>query len=390
MSRPGLAGVVLAAGEGRRLRPLTEHLPKALVEVGGRPLLDGALERLAAVAGSGPEHLAVNAHHHAEQVAARAAGRAHVSLEVPVALGTAGALAQLAPWLAGRDAAVTNADTWTADGPAALRALADGWDGARCRLLCSPAGAGRADFTGDDGAPLTYVGSCLLPAAHLARLEPRPSGLYEVLWRELGARGELDLVVTADPVVDCGTPGDLARARELAASLDGGAGPTAVVVMGVSGSGKTTVAERLAERLGWVFAEADEFHSAANLAKMTAGIPLTDEDRAPWLAAIRDWLTATAAQGRSAVVTCSALRRSYRELLRGAGARVLFLHLTGPREVLAQRMGSRTGHFMPSSLLDSQLATLQALGPDEPGAEVSIELEPEQVLEQAVRRLHLG
>ncbi len=391
----GLAGVVLAAGEGRRLRPVTEHLPKALVEVGGRALLDGALDRLAAVTGTGPERLAVNAHHHAAQVVARVGGRAHTSLEAPVALGTAGALGRLRPWLAGRDAAVTNADTWMADGPAALRALAAGWDRARCRLLCAPAGDRRPDFTAEDGAPLTYVGSCLLPAAQLARLEPVPAGLYEVLWRDLDARGELDLVVTTAPVVDCGTPGDLARARELAAAAPGSAAPpqpaepVAVVVMGVSGCGKTTVAERLAQHLGWVFAEADEFHSEANLAKMSAGTPLDDADRLPWLTAIRDWVTATGQQGRSAVVTCSALQRSYRDLLRDAGSRVLFLHLTGPREVLAERMGARTGHFMPTSLLDSQLATLQALEPDEPGAAVSIELSPDEVLRTALERLHL-
>lgn len=166
--------------------------------------------------------------------------------------------------------------------------------------------------------------------------------------------------------------------------------PTAVVVMGVSGSGKTTVAEQLAERLGWRFAEADEFHPQANIAKMTAGTPLTDEDRRPWLEAVRDWLADRAGAGEGAVVTCSALRRSYRDLLRTGGERVLFLHLTGPREVLAARMGSRKGHFMPGSLLDSQLATLEPLGDDEPGLEASILDTPEQIVEHAVKALHLA
>lgn len=165
--------------------------------------------------------------------------------------------------------------------------------------------------------------------------------------------------------------------------------PTAVVVMGVSGSGKTTVAEDLAARLGWRFAEADEFHPQANIDKMTAGTPLTDDDRWPWLEAMRAWLAERAAAGESAVVTCSALRRSYREVLRRGGERVLFLHLTGPREVLAQRMGTRKGHFMPGSLLDSQLATLEPLAPDEPGVEVSVEQPAHEIVDDALRELHL-
>ncbi len=211
-----LAGVVLAAGEGRRLRPVTEHVPKALVEVGGVPLLDGALARLRAVVGPGPGRLAVNAHHHADQVAQHVRGRAHVSHEAPVALGTAGAMAALAPWLDGRAALVTNADVWMPDGAAVLADLAAGWDGSRCRLLCGPAGDRRPDFAGGDGAPLRYLGSCLLPAAELARLEPVPSGLYEALWRALDAEGRLDLHVTEAVAVDCGTHDDLASARALA------------------------------------------------------------------------------------------------------------------------------------------------------------------------------
>ncbi len=217
--------MVLAAGAGTRLAPLTAHLPKALVQVGGATLLDGALDRLAAVTGGGRQHLAVNAHHHAEQIDAAARGRAHVALEHPVALGTAGALGALVPWLAGRDALVTNADVWMPDGARVLAEMADGWDGDRCRLLCATADDDRrADFTGPDGRALRYVGSCLLPFAEVASLAPRPSGLYEVLWRDLEVAGRLDLHVTAAVAVDCGTPGDLAAAREAAAEVQRGRG----------------------------------------------------------------------------------------------------------------------------------------------------------------------
>ncbi|NNU26841.1 gluconokinase [Isoptericola sediminis] len=165
---------------------------------------------------------------------------------------------------------------------------------------------------------------------------------------------------------------------------------THVVVMGVAGSGKTTVAALLAERLGVTYAEADQFHPPANIAKMTAGTPLTDDDRAPWLATIRDWLSAEADAGRPGVVTCSALRRAYRDVLRGAHGRVRFVHLDGPPELLAERMGGRTGHFMPATLLPSQLATLEPLGADEDGTTVSVAAEPADIVDTVVDRLHLG
>ena len=137
---PGLAGVVLAAGAGTRLRPLTTLRPKALCPVGTVPLLDLALARLTPLAGSGPSALAVNAHAFAEAVATHVAGRAHVSVERGEALGTAGALGALREWLDGRHVAVTNADAYL---PGGLGTLAEGWDAARSRLLCAPvAGAG--------------------------------------------------------------------------------------------------------------------------------------------------------------------------------------------------------------------------------------------------------
>lgn len=165
--------------------------------------------------------------------------------------------------------------------------------------------------------------------------------------------------------------------------------PQLLVVMGVSGSGKTTVAQLLAQQLGWTFAEADDFHPPANIAKMESGHPLTDDDRWPWLEALRDWASERADAGEDAVVTCSALKRSYRDLLRGSRARVRFVHLDGPAELLAQRIGGRTGHFMPSSLLGSQLETLERLAPDEDGVVVSIELTAQECARAAATALGL-
>jgi gluconokinase len=146
--------------------------------------------------------------------------------------------------------------------------------------------------------------------------------------------------------------------------------PTAVVVMGVSGSGKTTVAQQLARRLGWEFAEGDEHHPPANVEKMRAGTALTDADREPWLRGLAAWIAERERSGTSCVLTCSALRRSYRELLREGNESVFFAHVDVPEAVLAERLAARTGHYMPPSLLGSQLATLEPLEDDEPGLTV--------------------
>ncbi|WP_033401273.1 gluconokinase [Actinokineospora enzanensis] len=155
--------------------------------------------------------------------------------------------------------------------------------------------------------------------------------------------------------------------------------------MGVAGSGKTTVAALLAARLGVPLAEADEFHPAANIAKMRSGVPLTDEDRWPWLHAIAEWITSRGRDG-GGVVTCSALKRGYRDLLAGAG-NVFFVHLDGDRDLLATRMSARTGHFMPVSLLDSQLADLEPLADSERGVRLDIADAPERLAEAAARSL---
>lgn len=159
--------------------------------------------------------------------------------------------------------------------------------------------------------------------------------------------------------------------------------PVHLVLMGISGSGKTTLAERLAEELNRPYAEADEFHSAANIEKMRSGAPLTDEDRGPWLAAIRDWM-GTAATTRGTIVTCSALKRTYRDLLRQASGRVFFLHVICDPAVITERMEHRLGHFMPASLVPSQLATLEELGTDEDGAVLVNSGSVDELVEQAL------
>ncbi|MBD0671582.1 gluconokinase [Streptomyces sp. CBMA156] len=163
--------------------------------------------------------------------------------------------------------------------------------------------------------------------------------------------------------------------------------PLTVVVMGVSGVGKTTLARLLADRLALPFAEADEFHPAANIAKMSAGTPLDDQDRAPWLRAIGAWLKERTEAGTGGVVTCSALKHRYRETLRAACPGAFFLHLSGGHELVEDRLSHRTGHFMPSSLLDSQYAALEPLEADERGAVLDVGPSPEELVEMAVALL---
>ena len=160
-----------------------------------------------------------------------------------------------------------------------------------------------------------------------------------------------------------------------------------VVLMGVTGSGKSSVMSALIERFPAVTGEGDDFHPAANIEKMRAGLPLNDEDRGPWLDALAAWIGEQEAAMRDAVVTCSALKRSYRDRLRDGHPSVWFAHLVASPAVLRQRVEFRRGHFMPSSLLDSQLRTLEALGPDEPGATFPTKETPSQIAEAIVARL---
>lgn len=158
------------------------------------------------------------------------------------------------------------------------------------------------------------------------------------------------------------------------------------VVMGVSGCGKSRIGSMLAEALGIPFIEGDAFHSEANVAKMSAGVALTDDDRHDWLLVLRDKL---AAREGGAVLSCSSLKRAYRDLLRGAGGDVRFVHLAGERSLLEQRVSNRPGHYMPPSLLDSQLRTLEPLQPDESGIPLDIRDMPEQLVGQILATIRV-
>lgn len=168
------------------------------------------------------------------------------------------------------------------------------------------------------------------------------------------------------------------------------AGHQHIVVMGVSGCGKTTVGERLAALLGWPFDEGDRFHPPANVAKMSAGIPLDDADRRPWLEILAARIRAREAEGNSSILSCSSLRRRYRDLLRTGAPRVLFLHLHGDKAVLSARLAARKGHFFPPGLLDSQFAGLEPLGADEDGLVVDVALDPDAQVAAAVAGLGLA
>jgi gluconokinase len=157
---------------------------------------------------------------------------------------------------------------------------------------------------------------------------------------------------------------------------------TTVVVMGVSGVGKTTVALELQHRLGWDYAEGDDFHPTANKEKMAAGHPLDDEDRWPWLKTIAHWIGEHEQSGTSAIVTCSALRRAYRDLLGDGHPSVWFAHVMVSNDLIHDRIEHRRGHYMPPSLLGSQLSTLEPLEPDEPGIAVSGDGPPDAVADQ--------
>jgi gluconokinase len=166
--------------------------------------------------------------------------------------------------------------------------------------------------------------------------------------------------------------------------------PAVIIIMGVASSGKTSLGERLAERLGWPFRDADAFHPPENVAKMSSGTPLTDEDRKPWLAAIAAWVDELRAAGEHGIVTCSALKRAYREVIVGDRPDVALVYLKGSRELIGARMSERKHHFMPTTLLDSQFATLEEPGPDERVLIVPVDGSKDDIERTVLDRLGLG
>jgi gluconokinase len=166
--------------------------------------------------------------------------------------------------------------------------------------------------------------------------------------------------------------------------------PCALIVMGVSGSGKSTIGERLARRIAWRFEDGDRFHPASNVAKMSAGQPLTDDDRWPWLLAIADEIDRACGAGEHAVIACSALRRAYRDVLVHGRDDVRIVFLEGSQELIANRLAERKGHFMPPGLLASQFKTLEPPGANENPVTVSIDASVEIIVDNIVNQLRLG
>ncbi|EXG80872.1 sugar phosphate nucleotidyltransferase [Cryptosporangium arvum] len=272
MTARGLCAVVLAAGAGTRLRPLTDLLPKALCPVGNVTLLDRALNQLETLGLSGPDLVAVNAHHHADQVVAAVAGRATGSVEQPEALGTAGAIAALRDWVSGRDVLVINADAYLA-GPLPGEFLG-GWSGERPRLLVVEAGERRRDFD-----EWRFAGISLLPATEAARLRPEPTGLYEVVWRAARAEGHLELTPFVGTFVDCGTPTDYLtanlHARTADASDPAGIDPSAVVTGEVTDSvvGAGAVVEgRITRCVVWPGARVEKHETLTDVVRAGDGL----------------------------------------------------------------------------------------------------------------------
>jgi len=171
---------------------------------------------------------------------------------------------------------------------------------------------------------------------------------------------------------------------------DSGKTPCAIVVMGVSGSGKSTIGDKLAERLRWKYEDGDRFHPASNVAKMSAGQPLTDEDRWPWLRAIADEIERICKAGEHVVIASSALKRPYRDILVHGRPDVRIIYLKGPQELIASRLALRKNHFMPPGLLESQFRTLEPPDASENPVTVSIDGSVETVVDDILRQLGLG
>jgi ribose 5-phosphate isomerase A len=243
--------------------------------------------------------------------------------------------------------------------------------GASARLRLLPAGE---PFVTDSG---NRILDCNFgPITEPARLEER-------IRRVIGVVESGLFISRADPVFVADAAGvhrlDSARAHR--------GSPPILMVMGVSGSGKSTIAEDLAARLGWAFEEGDTLHPEANVAKMHAGIPLTDADRQPWLERVAAWIDGQRARKQPGIITCSALKRSYRQIIIGDRPEVRLVYLRGGRDLIAQHLAGREGHFMPASLLQSQIDTLEEPGPEEDPLTVDVGPPPSQVAETIIRLL---
>jgi ribose 5-phosphate isomerase A len=243
--------------------------------------------------------------------------------------------------------------------------------GASARLRVSPAGE---PFVTDSG---NHILDCSFGAiADPARLERR-------IGRAVGVVESGLFIGRADPVFVADAAGvhrlDSARAHR--------GTPPILVIMGVSGAGKSTIAEELAARLGWAFEEGDTLHPAANVAKMHAGIPLTDADREPWLDRVAAWIDGQRAKKQPGIITCSALKRSYRRIIIGGRPEVRLVYLRGERDLIAEHLAGRDSHFMPASLLQSQIDTLEEPGPDEDPLTIDLGPPAGQIAEQVIRLL---
>jgi len=243
--------------------------------------------------------------------------------------------------------------------------------GASVRLRLSPAGE---PFVTDSG---NRILDCSFgPIADPARLEERIGRVVGVVESGL-------FISRADPVFVADQTGvhrlDSPRAHR--------GTPPILVVMGVSGAGKSTIARELAARLGWAFEEGDALHPEANVAKMHAGIPLTDADRQPWLERVAAWIDDQRARKQPGIITCSALKRSYRRIVIGGRPEVRLVYLRGGRDLIAEHLAGREGHFMPPSLLQSQIDTLEEPGPDEDPLTVDVGPPAAQVADEIIRLL---
>jgi ribose 5-phosphate isomerase A len=243
--------------------------------------------------------------------------------------------------------------------------------GASVRLRLAPGGQ---PFVTDGGNRILDLS--FGPIADPALLEARIRRVVGVVESGLFV-GRADLVFVADA----------AGVHRLESPRRHRGAPPILVVMGVSGAGKTTIAEALAARLGWRFQEGDALHPEANVAKMHAGIPLTDADRQPWLEAVAGWIDGQRAKGEPGIITCSALKRAYRRIVVGERAEVRLVFLRGSPALIAERLAGRQGHFMPTSLLQSQFDTLEEPGPEEDALIVDVVPPAREVAEAIIRRL---